>query len=412
MVVLFTMSMISVCLIPRSMVADNIESSGKILKEEGYFPNYTDYELFKYDNFTDILMLNGMYIEDRDKSIASALLNPVYINKKMYSLPAIPDKEIFNDKEENYLPYMYGRYWHGYEIIQKPLFMLFTIRGIRLVNYFFLIFLLGTVTFLLYKKVNCTVSISFLISFFMVGGILIPRSLQFSSMFYVSFISMILVLYFIKLTSNLSIIAYTFFIIGGITVFIDYLTTPQLTLCLPLICCQMTHSKKNPCSYVIIAMVSWIAGYISLWASKWMIAYNVLKENLLADAIIHIEERMSVIYGGASWTFKYILVLLWNYLGSLVYKITFCLIMFLLVSILVYSLNNRQLRNRLLAYKWLLLIFLFVPIWFIVLRNHTIEHFYFTWRALLIPIWIILIFISKLVNFYFKRYFNKFRFQK
>lgn len=402
MVFLFTMSMIVVCFIPRYLVSDNIEASGIILEEEGYFPNYTNCELFKFDNFTDILMLNGMYVEDSDKPIASAMLNTVLLNKKIYNLPAIPDNSFFNDKKETYNQYMYGRYWHGYEVIQKPLFLLLTIRGIRVANYLVLGLLLGMVSYLLYQKVNSAVSISFLISVLMVGGILIPRSLQYSSMFYVSLIFMALVLYFKRLTSNLTNTINTFFVIGGITVFIDYLTTPQLTLCLPLICCLMVYTKNNPCSYVMAAMTSWMAGYVSLWVSKWIIGYGLLNVNLIADALTHAEERVSVVYDGASWTFKYMLISLWSYLGSIEYQIVFCLIILLLMTFLIYSLYNIQLRHRIIANKWLLLIFLFVPVWFIILRNHTIEHFYFTWRALLVQIWIILIIISKSVSFHFK----------
>ena len=44
-------------------------------------------------------------------------------------------------------------------------------------------------------------------------------------------------------------------------------------------------------------------------------------------------------------------------------------------------------------YSWLLLTTMIVPVWFLALRNHSIQHGWFTWRAGLLSLFSLILFI-------------------
>src|SRR5699024_5922954 len=75
--------------------------------------------------------------------------------------------------------------------------------------------------------------------------IIVPMSLQFSSMFYIMFISMIvLLLYHEKIEEN-NLELYIFFVIGSITSFLDLLTVPLISLGIPLTTYMLLIQNKE-----------------------------------------------------------------------------------------------------------------------------------------------------------------------
>jgi len=43
--------------------------------------------------------------------------------------------------------------------------------------------------------------------------------------------------------------------------------------------------------------------------------------------------------------------------------------------------------------SWLLIISFIVPLWYSVLRNHSVQHIFFTWRAILVTIFSLMLFV-------------------
>lgn len=195
------------------------------------------------------------------------------------------------------------------------------------------------------------------------------------------------------LTKSNSNIFCSFFVIGGITSYLDFLTTPQLTLGLPLIVFMLTKRPKNTWKIVIAVSIAWALGYGLLWASKWMVGYLLTGNNIIADAMQSAELRTSNQYKGVEMTIPNILNFIWisiknNGLLSLFYAgiigILLCLGIYLKIL---------KSKRTFKEYSWLLLIALIVPIWFLVLRNHSIQHGWFTWRAGLLSLFSLLLFI-------------------
>ena len=60
------------------------------------------------------------------------------------------------------------------------------------------------------------------------------------------------------------------------------------------------------------------------------------------------------------------------------------------VFIYIYKwLNNHS--NFCNNYAWLIITFLIVPVWYIFMMQHTIIHYWFTWRALLVSVFSLLL---------------------
>ena len=137
-----------------------------------------------------------------------------------------------------------------------------------------------------------------------------------------------------------------------------------------------SDSHHTPLMFII-----WLIGYTSTWVSKWVIGFIIDGSSSLSSIIQQIELRTSDNYKGMHMT----ILELANFIGDNLLRMNFLypvLVVFLAILIIAVDLlmNNRNFyyRNR----SYLFIFFLF-PSWFLILRNHTIQHGWFTWRSIL-----------------------------
>ena len=126
--------------IPNKYLHDNQSSSFRILDNEGNYRSLSkaDWEASRLDNFTDKLM-----IEKTSKKEANPLKTAMSIDN-------------------------YPRYWHGYQVFLRP-FLLFAGYGtIRQLYSFIVMLLLGINLYLLAKKRDLFITLSFFISFYFI----------------------------------------------------------------------------------------------------------------------------------------------------------------------------------------------------------------------------------------------------
>ena len=264
---------------------------------------------------------------------------------------------------------------------------------IRVINYILFSILISACTWLLYKKTTLGTAILFIISLLLINFSIVPYSMQFSTCFYISFISMLGIMLYPKLTNNLGKTLCTFFVIGGITSYLDFLTTPQLTLGLPLITYMLTQKVERSWKTVIILSAIWAAGYSLLWASKWLIAFLLTGNNILADAMQSAELRTSNLYKGMEMTIPNIIKYIWKNIESK--HLTGIFYMGVTSIVIAIGIYIKILKSKTIfkQYSYLLLIASIVPLWFIVMRNHSIQHGWFTWRAGLLTLFSLLLFV-------------------
>lgn len=399
LLILFTTSIIAAFTIPTSFIRKNVIESAIQIKEEGLWFKPFGLFLFQIDNMTDCLMMNICVSADENNKIKAAMTaefaqpsNGGIMYHEMANttlMAAEKGRQAATEHNE------YSRYWHGYQIILRPLLCIFNYKQIRIINYIALFSLFSFVLILLYRNAGKAASLSFLATMVVTNAFIIPLALQFSTCFYIAFLSMIALLSKPDIIKDKSKSAITFFIIGAITSFMDFLTTPILTLGLPLAAAMMADNKgKNASTRNITAnSMAWFGGYASLWASKWIVASIVTGENMVAGALANAQYRMggTIVFGGKLMSFGQFFSKITE---SQQYKTLFVLLVIVaaLATVAAAFLLYRK-RAYLKPYGWLLVIAAMPALWFIVLKNHSIQHIFYTWRDWILTIWCVIIFI-------------------
>ncbi len=119
-------------LIPRDDMRENVRKSSEILHNEGLGACiWEEIGETALDVYTDGLILNVSYTETKDgvRDILSGTYVEVDGKNPMESL-----YETAVLSNEGYTVKNYGRYWHGYQIILRPLLCFFTYSDIRQIN--------------------------------------------------------------------------------------------------------------------------------------------------------------------------------------------------------------------------------------------------------------------------------------
>lgn len=353
MIMLFSSLMILVYCIPTSAVINNVNDSLSIIEKEGEYRIL--FANVKMDNFTDRIMINrNAFTGD----------NPLL--------------EAFNNLD-------YNRYWHGYMIFLRPMLLICSIKLIRVISTIIFFVLFITLAYLLYKKLNLRTLLAFVFAIISVGFFVIPLSLQFQTVFIITFVFSIILLCMKDHSTN-DKIPLTFLIVGMITNFLDFLTVPIITLGIPLTIHMLMIiksggvDKKANVKKAIFVIVLWFLGYGLCWVSKWMLASLVLRENIFDIAIKAVFFRTA---GDAEYSGNPIFAVGVN-IGLLFYQvIPYSIIMLLvLVSLVVIRIKFKNVKlglGKLSLIFWLIGIIPYC--WYFVLANHSFLHSWFTFRA-------------------------------
>src|SRR3990167_4386513 len=117
---IFLFSIILVCLIPSSLLKNNIGASLVTLKAEGTYPT-AGFPLrpIVLDNFTDPVMLNTAYSVDSKQPFRSALTNIRHAATQDEINQIINLEGLYNNQAK--VTFGYERYWHGYLVFLRPM---------------------------------------------------------------------------------------------------------------------------------------------------------------------------------------------------------------------------------------------------------------------------------------------------
>ncbi len=188
----------------------------------------------------------------------------------------------------------YSRYWHGYLVLLRPLIAIFTYGQLRyLMAAAFL--MLGIYLAAEFRdRFGLCISMAFAAAMAIVNLMAVPYSFHVSICMLFAFTAAMIVLKKYD-PSKENIKIWSFFLItGAITSYIDFLTTPILTLALPLLIVLMINLSygENDMKRNILTCFrnsfAWCIGYVVFWAEKWLIGSLILQKNVLADALIKV----------------------------------------------------------------------------------------------------------------------------
>ncbi|KAB7786978.1 hypothetical protein [Bifidobacterium cebidarum] len=396
--VLFSILNVLVNCIPDRLVKGSIASGIAQIKTEGAHPWIFFTPQSQLDSFTDSIMLQQSQRTSNWNAVTAYFTN----REKWVSLES---SAIHNPVYAAFANQGYPRYWHGYAIILKPLLVFFNYSAIRIISFIILAFLICIAFGVVKERFGIIAALCFTTTLSLINIFAVPMSLVFSPVTYITLSSICM----IRIFDSQDYRVLAFMVVGAITNYVDFLTFPLLTLCIPLIFCVMHDALCDTTTLfrrfftVIYSSLMWLIGYSSTWIMKWVISSLVIRENVISDAIHSIMVRSDT--GGVNEahgvTFNKAEIIQNNYncIMSNVPKRMVFLFFFVIVSLLCLKFikeggNIRILGSNILSGLPVLLIGVAPIVWYAVLANHSAIHMeFYAYKDAAITIMSLLMFI-------------------
>ena len=258
------------------------------------------------------------------------------------------------------------------------------------------IVLFTAIVIMLSRRIDVRASYTWTISLVMVYFIILPFSLQYSSVFFLMFVAM---LWLDKIYQgyNWKKMGIFFLVIGMITSYVDFLTAPLITLGMPLVYLILLqqkeygeHSyKKNMCS-VFANSLLWGIGYLGNWAAKWVLGSIVLRRNIIADGLSQGLNRV----GGVEDQTSKLEAIAYNLFAiippgiegkDLTWFMAVGTVVLFMLAVVFWKWHVQG--NLLKSQIPLLVVAIYPYLWYIIMSNHSQIHYIFTYRIQMITIW-------------------------
>lgn len=380
--------------LPGERVRQHVYDSARTIQNEGLYPEYLGFKLFQMDNYTDTLMLFEAASADELPPLQAMMTNTAYNVDNFETLA--DDLAWYIEKDWStgaqrtdasaLEPFSYARYWHGYLIWLRPLLLVTTITGVRVVQYVVLAALFAAVVWLLRRRCGLRAAFWFVVSQLLVTVFWVPHQVQYFTTFCIAYAGCAWVLARPRRAGQLSI---ALVVLGTCTAFCDLLVTPIITLGLPVavwLCClpQRAASGARQCLPVIGGSLCWGAGYAMCWGLKWVLATLITGQDIIGDAIHQAGVRTTAdTWHGMELSWGNIFRFVGDTLSQRGLLWPVVLVVILCIAAFLLCLRNKEALLRALPIG---LTALMAPVWLALLRTHSIQHGWFTWRSLTVSI--------------------------
>lgn len=376
-----------VFLLPEDRIYKNLQKDGEVFRIEGAWPMMEGKTAKKLDDFTDAWMLENAFF---DKEGAGALEKAMGVYAPWYGSDT-PDQclQRYVSGQDGYSVGHYARYWHGYLVLQKPFFMVTDYLGFRDLNMILQPILLLMAAFVIWRCLSPRYLLPFGASALFLRLDAVAFSLTFSSVFYITTISVLLIALCHKRLRIGDRYLYVFLLIGIVTNYLDLLTYPLVTLGVPLclwVCLERERTCMDKLQKIVAFGICWSVGYAGMWVGKWIVASLVLHQNILADAWSQAALRSSASLGDPASSFSRIAVVVINF------WVGFEGIVWPAVAgtILVCGIGLVQVKGSLKSFILGAIPFWAIGVmpvlWYMVMGNHSYVHTWFTYRALAVSV--------------------------
>lgn len=370
--------------LPTNKMLANTLRSYEIYQYEGTTPQLVrGYSYSQLDNYTDALMLL-MAIKDKDIPLLDEVLlsyHDAYHDKANDQAIVLMAQGVTDGLFE----LSYPRYWHGYLVWLKPLLLFFSVADIRIINMilqltvFFCLFLLSI------KKLGMKYSVPLFFTILVLNPVTLALSFQFSSIFYISFISAIIMLISNDKLNDKNLYTYLFLIIGILVAYFDFFTYPAVAFGIPAAYYVLLNCKDKPIvqsfKNLIIYGINWVLGYLIMWGGKWLLVSLFTDFSSFSDAINEIllrtsspEETESVTNALSSTVANIKIFIEWPFV--------LCALAFILVIIALVLKKKIVIRFNIKIAIPLIAISFISFLWLFVVSNHSYIHAWFTFREL------------------------------
>ncbi|MCM1268383.1 MAG: hypothetical protein NC302_10800 [Bacteroidales bacterium] len=382
-------------LVPPKYIFQNVNESAITLYRENLGRHvWEDARETMLDIYTDGLIINEAYTYGEDGR-TDIFLNPYMTVDETNPMNSL--YEVAALANDDYEIVHYGRYWHGYLVIIRPLLVLLNYVDIRRLNMMLQIIL---VFFFVWETAKnkgggLRILIPFLGMYLFLSPVTLFGSLQYAPCFYIMMV-MLIVLSVWKDRLNDEKRLYLFLLAGILTAYFDFLTYPFVTLGVPLLAYlglerECLLSAKRALRDVFFYTLSWGFGYVGMWSAKWVAASLLTEENIILNALEKLKFRSGHFESGNSMRN------LFHYMSqALDPKMTSVMLVLLLAFIVVLRIKEKRPfeKGMLPGICAMLLVSLYPFVWYYCTLYHSTELYYFTYRELGISVFGILMMAS------------------
>lgn len=365
--------------IPQEKMKENAWESAILMHREGLGSfMWPTVKMTQLDGYTDGVMLNTAYTET-DDGIRDILLDTRVQVREINPMESFYEVIALENKE--YRVETYGRYWHGYQILWRPLLCFFNYGEIRQINMAVQLALVFAFLYLLFLAGEKALAIPFFGMYLFLTPLALFSSMQFSPCFYLMLLAS-MALVGLRAYLNDTRRSYLFLIVGILTAFFDLLTYPFVTQGIPLITYlavdkECRENWKKSIKDIVFYSVSWGIGYVGMWGAKWVVASVFTDENVIMDAVNQVKFRSGHYEQGRS----FLTTLKLNFDAcnmKSIWVVLIALTVFLLACVI---LNFRRNGIKLLPVTAVILVVSLYPfLWYYLTMHHSSDNSYFTWR--------------------------------
>lgn len=349
---------------------------------------------------TSIAMVKEEYRNDPAREWSGMFNNPAntinYGCDRKFIQRALIEDSSLNAMEAAMSVNNYARYWHGYQVFVRPMLAVGTYENMVYVSVL-VFFLLMIYCFIkLRERLGTAFALAFFFTLYAVRIMATSLCLNNSGCFIVAMALMLAVLK-LSNTPNEKWLYPLFLLAGMVVNYIDVLTAPMVSLCLPLavhlsiLLSEGREDLKENLTDTVALPVFWAVGWGLFWACKWLIGSLVLGRNLITDAV---EQAGIRIAGEAAYDTSPLGAITANLAvifpdDRLTQVLVLVIVLALAVLLLLYHKNWKTLWRGLPLFIVALSPFL----WMAVLSNHSQIHAPFVFRILSVSIFASLCFV-------------------
>ncbi len=369
-------------LIPDESIRENTATSAQTLRQEGFDPAMHFWSYSIKDSYTDALILSEASADAPVSTLEKAML----VHHGYFSTDSEKDPyDYFTEHHLDSKAYTgygtYARYWHGFVVTLRPLLTFWDLHEIYILNGVVQTAMCIAVCLLLRKRGLSTLVAPFLISYLIMTPTMSMTVLQYATCCYVFMLGLLGILLLPR--SNCS--PFIFLIIGILTAFFDFLTFPIATFGVPAVVCIALNQEDEPekaIAQMIKNGISWIFGFVGMWASKWILASVLTSENVILDALSAIQLRTSSTTGNLQ--LSAFACLFENYRRFFASPFTLLAIGFALMCLMrIRRHTGIRWKEEMAPY---FILSLAPVVWYLATRNHSSIHSFFTNKACIVTV--------------------------
>lgn len=379
LIVVFFLSMTLVYCIPTSWIQTHVEQSLEVMEVEGERPMYFFYRHNAIvDNHTDMLMIESL----------------------------IQNREYYNPIQASVSINQYPRYWHGYQVLLRPLMVVFQVQEIRYLGMMVFHLLFFASAWLMAKKAKPVIAMLYVATIASGYIVVTATCFQYLTTFLVLFGA--LIVFLSRYGSEKAVNPFMFFmVVGMVENFMDFLTYPIITLGIPLILWLWLKVRdegaglKENFWFMCRASIAWGLGYALTWIAKWGITVVVLGVRYFWRTMAVVQYRLQ---GSEEdpldrWgTIRRNLKAWMNVQDGGMITWSKMALVLLIVAVLLIAWKKLKEKKVVGAYLPILMVALYPYLWYLVMSNHSQIHYWYTYRAQLVTLFGGLVFLVGIVR--------------